>query len=143
VAEITTVTTVRGKIPADLRADPDFVYVGRSCAGWTGSPWGNPFRIGMRPLAATNQLIDVHHQSPQPIRIAFAGPLDAWKVVECYAAWLQARPALRSRLPALRGKVLGCWCGDWRPEEPEIPCHAVVLAQLANALLSPEEADRA
>ena len=32
----------------------------------------------------------------------------------------------------LKGKNLACWCGDWKPGEPEIDCHAVVLLKLAN-----------
>jgi hypothetical protein len=41
---------------------------------------------------------------------------------------------MRKRLHELRGKTLGCWCGCWKPGEPELLCHAVVLAKLANAI---------
>ncbi|WP_373559368.1 DUF4326 domain-containing protein [Streptomyces sp. Ag82_G6-1] len=34
-------------------------------------------------------------------------------------------------LPALRGRRLGCWCG------PEQPCHARVLAELADRAVKP------
>lgn len=43
-----------------------------------------------------------------------------------YRYWLMnERPDLMAALPELRGKVLACWC------EP-MPCHADVLAELAN-----------
>ncbi|NED02698.1 DUF4326 domain-containing protein, partial [Streptomyces sp. SID6648] len=48
-----------------------------------------------------------------------------------YRTWLDERPQLVAReLPKLRGRRLGCWC-------PEGPCHARVLAELAD-----QEADR-
>ncbi len=36
-----------------------------------------------------------------------------------------ANPALREKLPELKGKILGCWCA------PEA-CHGDILAELAN-----------
>lgn len=97
---MTTVITVRSRDRAALLADPSFVYVGRRCAGWLASPWGNPFK----------------------------GP----EAVSRFAEWLGRNEKLLSRLPELKGKTLGCWCGTWKPGEPEIPCHAVVLAKLAD-----------
>ncbi|MBV8614194.1 MAG: DUF4326 domain-containing protein [Acetobacteraceae bacterium] len=66
------------------------------------SPWGNPFEMpddGDRPT-----------------------------VVAKYANfYLPHKPGLLSRLPTLRGKVLGCWC---HPEQ----CHGHVIAARVNDL---------
>ena len=84
----------------------DSVYVGRP------SPWGNPFPVGS------------------------AG---AGVAVKQYVAWLRAgaSPAatwVRANIGQLRGKVLVCWCGEWRcGQAPSaLACHAVVLWRLAN-----------
>jgi len=47
------------------------------------------------------------------------------EVIAKYEAWLRTQPELMAALPALRGKVLGCWCS------PQA-CHGDVLARLAN-----------
>ena len=115
---MTTVISVRGRTPDELRADPNFVYVGRACAGWPASIWGNPFRVA----------------SPRwgdPIRPG--DEATAGTAVEKFAAYLRANPDLMARLPELRGKVLGCWCVNWDGTgEPKRPCHAVVLARMVN-----------
>jgi hypothetical protein len=111
---MTRVISVRGKKRAELESNPDFVYVGRAVrfTTWTErSPWANPFS---RPLGESS-------------------PVDQFR------AYLDARiarePDLLPRLRAeLRGRILGCWCGVWEPGRPDIGCHAVVLAQLAEAL---------
>jgi hypothetical protein len=127
----TTVVNVRGKVPADLLADPDFVYVGRPVYrgrhNWHGSPWGNPFRVGMGRPAAVRLLgrdLDCYPR---------AESLDRYLCFKFYRAWLHERSDLAGRLPGLRGKRLGCWCGDWCPGDPLIYCHAVILAGLADA----------
>lgn len=48
------------------------------------------------------------------------------EVIAKYEKYLQNRPDLLEALPELKGKLLGCWCA------PK-PCHADVLARLANA----------
>jgi hypothetical protein len=48
------------------------------------------------------------------------------EVVAMFESWIQAQPHLLARLPELRGKQLGCWC------KLDQPCHADVLARLAN-----------
>jgi hypothetical protein len=110
----TTVINIHGRDPAALRADPRFVYVGWVVRthGWPGSFWG----VGMT--------------APTPAgRAAAAGRLGR----EIAGDSERAR-FLRSRLGELRGKVLGCWCCDWDGHgEPAVPCHAVVLARLADA----------
>lgn len=42
-----------------------------------------------------------------------------------YRAWIVTQPDLMAALPELRGKTLGCYCAP-------APCHADVLAELAN-----------
>jgi hypothetical protein len=91
-----------------LLADPAFVYCGRRCWGWPASPWANPFKVG--PDA------------------------DAKACVERYAEWLATQPHLIAALPSLKGRRLGCWCVNWDGAgEPDRPCHAVLLARLAEA----------
>jgi hypothetical protein len=48
------------------------------------------------------------------------------EVMEMYRDWLSGRPELLARVPELRGKRLGCWCAP-------LPCHAEILAELADA----------
>lgn len=128
----TTVINVRGKDRAALQADPLFLYVGRRCAGWPASPFGNPFRVGMDPIQAVNLLTTDDY--PKPYWIAFDGLLTAAKAVECYEKRLRFhRPDLMARLPELKGRRLGCWCCDFDGiAAPPRPCHAVVLARLAD-----------
>lgn len=61
------------------------------------SIWGNPFRI------------------PQD------GERDA--VIQKYRLYLLNQPTLLKQLPALEGKILGCWC---RPQR----CHGDVLVEV-------------
>lgn len=118
----TSVISVRGRSRSELLALPDFVYVGRRCAGWPASIWGNPFKHGPDG-------VDVDFR-----RVSLGWYKDRAHLrcpVELYRLWVLAMPNLARRLPDLRGRVLGCWCGDWRPPMPEIGCHAVVLARMA------------
>jgi hypothetical protein len=48
------------------------------------------------------------------------------EIVEKYRDWLLARSELLELLPGLRGRRLGCWCLP-------LPCHAQVIAELADA----------
>lgn len=125
------VISVAGLHPATLRNTPDFAYVGRAARGWPASVWGNPFRVGMaRSGVAT--ICGIYGVDPGPIDRPDE-PIDAPAAVEFYRQWLaRCRPDLVRRLPELRGRVLGCWCGAWSPGQPGIPCHAVVLCRLAN-----------
>lgn len=124
-----------------LLADPSFVWVGRASGrlGMKKSPWGNPFKEGMDPFLAMGIL-----HALQALRvkrgkvIEFDGPLTVAKAVECYEDWILvgilAGAPFEPELYELSGKRLGCACGDWQPGEPEIACHAVVLAKLADAM---------
>jgi ribonuclease HI len=51
---------------------------------------------------------------------------NATECIRRFRGYLQTRPDLMLALPELRGKRLGCWCDD------DSPCHARVLAELAN-----------
>ncbi|ELP62932.1 hypothetical protein STRTUCAR8_00040 [Streptomyces turgidiscabies Car8] len=87
----------------------DVVYVGRPMflGGW---------RLYGHPLANPNRVRDG----------------DAAKAVARYRVWLDTHAELLAEhLPALRGRRLGCWC------PPDQPCHARVLAELADALPHP------
>jgi hypothetical protein len=123
----TRVITVRGKDRAALLADPSFVYVGRSCAGWRGSLFGNPFRLRRwadpwRAVEAYEEMARLMLNRPVPPP-GTAAPREVLAYARA-VAW-------QAEVPRLRGKTLGCWCGDWTWGEPPIPCHAVVLARLA------------
>jgi hypothetical protein len=126
---MTRVISVRGKDRAILAADPDFHYVGRHCGPWPQSVFGNPFRVGMDPIEACRLL--ERFDLDREVVVVFDGPLTAEDAVELYRSYFLACPRLRESLPFFRGRTLGCWCGSWAPGEPEIPCHAVVLAKLA------------
>jgi len=58
------------------------VYIGR------GSPWGNPFKIGVD------------------------GNRD--EVIAMYEIYILQNPQLLSRLSELKGKILGCYCAPQR-----------------------------
>jgi hypothetical protein len=83
------------------KKEPYDVYIGRAVprGGFKASIWGNPFRLGKD---GTRE-----------------------EIMAKYRAWLPTQPDLMSRLPELKGKVLGCWCA------PEA-CHGDILSDLAN-----------
>lgn len=80
---------------------PNTVSVVRS------GPYGNPFRVGVDGTA--RECVDLFRHD---VEIKMAAPLTG--------------PALRSRIAALKGKNLACYC------ELDQPCHADVLLELAN-----------
>jgi hypothetical protein len=119
----TTVISVRGRDRLALQADPYFIYVGRSVPrlGWKGSIWGNPHKINH--LACGRQ---------DAVARFFEDLTDA---LQGRAAIGESFREMARRLPDLRGKTLGCYCCDWRPGEPIVtPCHAIVIAKLADGL---------
>jgi len=136
----TTVISVRGRKLADLLADPGFVYVGRRCAGWPASIWGNPFKPGD---FARDSIRRACKSLPggwgrlwglEPTRTVTMDRLEVEDCVALYREYVQLHPGLAAALATLRGKALGCWCCDWDGTgEPSKPCHAVVLARLADA----------
>ena len=86
---------------------PYTVYVGRAnpSVGLPESPWHNPFKIGVNGSRE--------------------------QVVAQYFEYVKAQPELMSRLPELRGQVLGCWCKTGAA--PDTLCHGDVLAALADS----------
>jgi hypothetical protein len=48
------------------------------------------------------------------------------RAIEMYERWLLANDELLAQLPSLKGKRLACYC------KLDEPCHADVLARLAN-----------
>jgi hypothetical protein len=122
---------------AERMAAENVQYVGRAMprdnrpAIKAGSPFGNPFRVGMPAAKAVAILrgvgvVDVETDG---------GPLDMEDVLFAYAAWVRAQPKLMALLPSLRGRALGCWCCDWSPEqEPHGCCHAEMLAAMVEDL---------
>lgn len=82
------------------------VYIGR------GSRWGNPF-------------------SHRPSRFDTIRVATREEAVNQHAKWIKTQPHLLEALPELRGKVLGCHCGE------DQACHGHTghtLADLADAL---------
>lgn len=119
MSDRTTVISVRGlSIPdrAALVADPGFVYCGRAFAGWPGSIFGNPFKGN----GAADRFRD-------ELQLA----------IDCSNYSRHDFVAMAEVLHTLRGKRLGCWCGCWSPGQPDIGCHAVALAELADAAGGP------
>jgi hypothetical protein len=99
----TTVVNVRGMTDADLERE-GVVYVGR------------PTR---RAKAAACR-------KGHPLGNPFVGE----GALDRYIDHVLSRPDLLALLPALKGRALGCWCGSWRPGEPDLMCHATIIAML-------------
>jgi hypothetical protein len=128
------VISVRGKCRDTLKADPAFRYVGRCCRGWSRSGYANPFRVGEEYWTKHGELFRC--RQPGDAAELFAGCL-----------W-DAATGERLRIPGLyemefahisefvaelKGLTLGCWCTEYATDEPfrPAPCHAVILAELA------------
>ncbi|MEU0408509.1 DUF4326 domain-containing protein [Streptomyces griseorubiginosus] len=110
----TRVVNVRGRLhaygPRLEHAPADLVYVGRR---WTMGGWDLPRHPLYNPFA-----YDTATRRRDGTRA---------EVMAKYRAYLLERPDLLALLPGLRGRALACWCA------PE-PCHADVLAELADQL---------
>ena len=105
------IEVVQRKRTRGWRKPEGAVYVGR------GSRWGNPFHSGDKVNDA-KKFADMFGE-------------------ECWnenGRFIAIREIMLELLWQLKGKSLMCWCGSWAPGEPEIACHAVVLAKLANDL---------
>lgn len=98
------------------RLDAFDVYIGRAHPLFpAGSPWGNPFKVG------------VDGSLPQ--------------VLERYRSWIREQPELMARLPELRGKRIACWCKTRK--HPNAPCHGDILALLADGAPAPKQQEQA
>lgn len=126
----TTVISVRGRDRATLLADPTFVYVGRTCWGWRGSVFANPYTVKMWQASALTYFAKDLAAAMAGDRVPERTEPEGYGTVQFDGLFKLMVP----RLPELRGKVLGCWCGAWRPGDPPIACHAVELAQIVNGL---------
>lgn len=76
---------------------------------YVGRPtiWGNPF--SHKPETSAKYMVASREEA-----------------IAEYEKWLLSKPDLVARVKRdLRGKVLACWCDP-------LPCHAHVLARLAN-----------
>jgi hypothetical protein len=104
---MTATTVVNLKGHRDDPAYADVIYVGRAIYRGGWHLQGSPLASPYRP-------------GPDRTRE---------EVVEKYRACLLARPELLALLPGLRGRRLGCCC------VPK-PCHAEVIAELADSLPS-------
>jgi hypothetical protein len=68
------------------------------------------------------------HLADSPLHNPFRPGPDGTReeVMAQYRDYIGARPDLLALVPALRGRRLGCWCVP-------LPCHAEILAELADA----------
>lgn len=128
---MTTVLSIRNRSVPDLLSRPDFLYVGprhglRLDSKLPASPWSNPYS-------------DSHATETEGARELFAFDLRLLlRDPGSRAAHYRMVP-IAAGLRELRGKVLGCVCGDWRPgERPILRCHGVTLAVMVNEMF-PED----
>lgn len=100
----------------NVRTAPDgsYVYVGR------------PMRNHPNPDIAAGSIWG------NPFQVGRDGTVE--EVLAKYRARIMASPGLLHRLHELRGQALGCWC------HPR-PCHADVLAELADGPLGLAESN--
>jgi hypothetical protein len=86
---------------------PYDIYIGRSCymGGWKleTSEWHNPFKVKEYGIQ---------------------------KALELYYQYIINKPELMAKLPTLKGKILGCFCGDG----PQALCHGNILVYLVSQL---------
>jgi|GEM_PF-3218933 len=127
----TTVISVRGQDYESLMANPDFVYVGRRVhyTKWqTPSVFANPYSVHSFP---SNALAFFEAD----LALAYLG-LIVPKRMDRHGKSHHYEDQFRAMIPRLgelRGKTLGCWCGNY-PENPDLVCHARLLAELVNAI---------
>lgn len=110
------VVSVRG-IKVDDPRRAGILYLGRrnTLCGWKPHPLANP---NVLPAQATKEQ-------------------RAANLCE-YLLWLLALQDVQEQLRRVEIETaegetpLGCWCGDWSPGQPDLLCHAVVVAKLLN-----------
>lgn len=103
------VMNVRGlNLKEEARAK--VVYCGRECAGWKGSPLGNPFVIGKD--GNREQVIEKYRAwLKEIVRDGLKG--------KSSPAWIELLKIVE-RVKKGEDVVLGCWCNP-------LPCHAEVI----------------
>jgi len=116
----TRVASVKGLTAAEA-GEKGIVYVGRAvrrrdglgadggAVRFNGHPLGNPFKPAGRSKEALTAC------------------------VSRYEEYVRANPERLALAKALRGRLLGCWCGSWDGAgAPTFQCHALVLAKIAD-----------
>jgi hypothetical protein len=95
------------------------VYVGRAFAGWSSSPWGNPFRLppdGVTPSKKSKE------EKVRDCLTKFHAHAKAQKPEWLAELWEKTQ---HGALP------LGCWCCDAVVgDESSIVCHAQILGMM-------------
>lgn len=89
------------------------IYVGRP------SIWGNPYSHIHDKKTAAQFLVRSREEA-----------------INKYREYILNQPELLAKLPELKGKVLGCWCGKcdrWYPGT-KMFCHGQVLQELIKTL---------
>lgn len=115
----TRVCSVRGLTPDQIAAR-GIVYVGRE----------HRRRCG---LSAGATLLP-RHPLHNPYRLPKNADAEDKRIVCSYfERHLRADPNLLALARGLRGRLLGCWCGEWDGSgEPGLHCHAVNIARAAD-----------
>ena len=113
--------------------NPDAVIVARP------SKWGNPFRVGSTYLVLHNMGWGVatwreagpFNEFGEVVKLA-----DSEQAVEMFRHWMHScltTAKHKTDISPLRGHDLACWC------PLDQPCHADVLLELANPVVSSTE----
>lgn len=95
-------------------------------------PWGNPFTRAMAEDLGYLTDTTPEEEAARWLTLIFRdwltrGPASAWWYADGEATWRR----MRQDLPTLRGKTLVCWCPTTTRTGAPWPCHADVLAELA------------
>lgn len=107
-------------LPEGWKSNPDYVYCGRPGKGMSGY-WGNP--------------IEMNVECPICEKTHTEGG-DTLKCYEYYASMrLKGDPEFKSKLKALAGKKLVCFCKD------STKCHVSIMIELIEKLLRQEQFD--
>lgn len=142
---------------AEYLADDAFIYAGRPLGRWRGIGLGNPFNAddishgsnkGGRAAARLHLIL-----MTRGVQAARTAAIQVYRRIPHIPSGPELE-ACRDRtielLPSLRGKTLGCWCGDGTVESGSGPvsaselaeilmglpqCHATTLALLAEGLI--------
>lgn len=81
------------------------------------------FIVNLNVTTSCDAIVARPYKYGNPFHISAAQTRE--QAIERYRHWLPTQPSLMAGLPALRGKILGCYC---KP----LDCHADVLVELAN-----------
>lgn len=133
MGQVTTVINVRGRKDLDFSGHDGVIYVGRAVprAGYQRSRWANPWKAS--EFASAHACVEHYAQMVKHVLGYEVGNNYDMKIKTLYEVEMFYE-GIKTACQ-LRGRVLGCWCCDWNGTgEPAAPCHAVVLARLADGL---------